>query len=1046
MVSQCIFRNPSQLTMFCKRLKFSINCLNFRMQHNLAKVTNQTCEYPPIVDMSEEGQRRHQRLLWYDSIKAMPTVEEKFYELAVQQRLDLKKYFLTCVPPSYTGIFFNQFITRTHLMEGLPDKINHINVEDELSDIKDTFNEVLLNYYHNPWQNKTSKQLSDYLSEKGAGARLLNQLVTQCFKKLASKNEHILESTIQHKPRINSFWWHNGFESKDNELHERNLAFRYEDFPAFVIRMKKPLSPIVDMNDPLCATAEVLNYNYQPEVFDFPCNESDWLSSVPGFTPFHDITYPFVGQTILTNGQDFTFFVYQLNTIAFHEDMDNKDRRNLCWTSGKLRLFETIEDGQLKGVNEEVYRLLLKFMLNAPEVKEGQVLKPYLGVDTRTEEEIKNMRFFLRRMYSQKRAHDAHKNEVPMWFPVKPQIYVPAEWTWGIYIVIQELKAIFMEEFSIICTHFVKGASCTTRTILEDRKQFPSEVYSILFTKMSTYGLVTILAFTALHTLYASPVKNAAAPFYQAGKTSSHKYKVVCYYGSWAVYRPGDGKFPVEEIDPFICTHLIYGFVGLGFDNKIRCLDPYYDLEENYGKGAFNRFNNLKKINPELKTIVAIGGWNEGSTRYSNMASSPATRKIFVDSAVEFVKKYGFNGLDMDWEYPATRGGKPEDKQNFVALLRELKTEFQKHNLLLTAAVSAGKHTIDEAYDIPQVSQYLDFINVMCYDYHGGWESFTGHNAPLYARPDDNKENQMLNLNFSINYWISKGAPREKLILGMGLYGRSFTLQRAEVNGFNASAPQKGRAGPYTREPGSLGYNEICEFQKQQKWNIVWDDYYMAPYAYQDRQWVGYDNEASIRLKVNYAKYYKLGGGMVWSVETDDFKGKCGRKYGLLTAINEEFANPSVALPLPPPAPVTSVPTISTSGAPYSPPTTPSTTSTTTTTTTTTPRPVTTPSTTTTTTPSPVPSTSKSPHHDPVETPTFICTQSGLQRDPRDCQKFHSCVSVHGPTGSTFLPYEFSCPPGTVFDDKIQGCNSPALVPGCENSTTQMFSFFRPNF
>ncbi|GFY52631.1 probable chitinase 10, partial [Trichonephila inaurata madagascariensis] len=181
----------------------------------------------------------------------------------------------------------------------------------------------------------------------------------------------------------------------------------------------------------------------------------------------------------------------------------------------------------------------------------------------------------------------------------------------------------------------------------------------------------------------------------------------------------------------------------------------------------------------------------------------------------------------------------------------ELKTEFQKHNLLLTAAVSAGKHTMDEAYDVPQVSQYLDFINVMCYDYHGGWESFTGHNAPLYARPDDNKENQMLNLNFSINYWISQGAPREKLVLGMGLYGRSFTLQRAEINGFNASAPQKGRAGPYTREPGSLGYNEICEMQATQKWNVVWDDYYMAPYAYQDRQWVGYDNEASIRLKVS---------------------------------------------------------------------------------------------------------------------------------------------------------------------------------------------------
>ncbi|GIY64864.1 probable chitinase 2 [Caerostris extrusa] len=270
--------------------------------------------------------------------------------------------------------------------------------------------------------------------------------------------------------------------------------------------------------------------------------------------------------------------------------------------------------------------------------------------------------------------------------------------------------------------------------------------------KMSANLITTILILVTLTIIEATPVKSPSAQLYAAGKASSHKYKVVCYYGSWAVYRPGDG-----------------------FDNRIRCLDPYYDLEENYGKGAFKRFTGLKKINPELKTIVAIGGWNEGSTRYSNMAASSSSRKIFVDSVVEFVRKHNFDGLDMDWEYPATRGGKPEDKQNFVALLRELKAEFQKYNLLLTAAVSAGKHTIDEAYDIPQVSQtcmlifaisvlnrYLDFVNVMCYDYHGGWESFTGHNAPLYARPDDNKENQMLNLNYSINYWISKGAPREK--------------------------------------------------------------------------------------------------------------------------------------------------------------------------------------------------------------------------------------------------------------------------------------------
>lgn len=123
----------------------------------------------------------------------------------------------------------------------------------------------------------------------------------------------------------------------------------------------------------------------------------------------------------------------------------------------------------------------------------------------------------------------------------------------------------------------------------------------------------------------------------------------MCYYGSWAVYRPGNGKFPVEEIDPFLCTHIIYGFTGLSHDNKIRPLDPYNDLKENWGKGAFLRFTGLKKINPKLKTLVAIGGWNEGSVKYSNMAANPQARKTFVESVVEFLRKYDFDGLDFDW-------------------------------------------------------------------------------------------------------------------------------------------------------------------------------------------------------------------------------------------------------------------------------------------------------------------------------------------------------------------------------------------------------------
>lgn len=159
--------------------------------------------------------------------------------------------------------------------------------------------------------------------------------------------------------------------------------------------------------------------------------------------------------------------------------------------------------------------------------------------------------------------------------------------------------------------------------------------------------------------------------------------------------------------------------------------------------------------------------------------------------------------------------------------------------------------------------------------------------------------------NFSIHYWIESGAPPEKITLGMGTYGRSFTLQREEKNSLRAPAPQTGMAGPYTREPGSLGYNEICESFASGKWTIVRDPYHMAPYAFRERQWVGYDDEESIGLKALFALKMKLAGAMFWSLETDDFHGTChGRKYPLISTVNRVFASDTQPeMPTPPPFP-----------------------------------------------------------------------------------------------------------------------------------------------
>ncbi|XP_014233442.1 acidic mammalian chitinase-like [Trichogramma pretiosum] len=369
----------------------------------------------------------------------------------------------------------------------------------------------------------------------------------------------------------------------------------------------------------------------------------------------------------------------------------------------------------------------------------------------------------------------------------------------------------------------------------------------------------------------------------------SSNHRIVCYYGSWSVYRPDAGKFDVSFIDPHLCTHLVYTFVGIQEDGEVHILDPWNDLPDNGGKDGFRKFNDLKKDNPALKTMVAIGGWNEGSSKYSHVAKSEALREKFADNAVAFVKKYGFDGFDMDWEYPCQRGGCSDDKKNFVLLLRALRRRFSQENLILSAAVASAEFSAEKSYEIEQVVKELDFVNVMCYDLHGAWDKKTGINAPLYAGSWENESEKKLNVDACIDYWLSQGAPAAKINLGVPFYGRGFTLADSQVNGIGATAWSPSNAGPYTREAGMLGYNEILEKLKSGDWSVHRSDEQRVPYAVSGNQWVGYDDEQSLQEKAEYIKKRALGGVMIWSIETDDFRGTCGDKFPLLSTFNKHL-------------------------------------------------------------------------------------------------------------------------------------------------------------
>ncbi|XP_073681482.1 chitinase, acidic.1 [Garra rufa] len=347
--------------------------------------------------------------------------------------------------------------------------------------------------------------------------------------------------------------------------------------------------------------------------------------------------------------------------------------------------------------------------------------------------------------------------------------------------------------------------------------------------------------------------------------------KLVCYMTNWSQYRPGNGKFMPEHIDPFLCTHVVYALATISPDNQITTVEWNDDV-------LYKSLNELKKVNPTLKTLLSVGGTVDGVSPYINMVATPENRKTFIRSAMLFLRLHEFDGMDIDWQYPGQNLSPPEDKQRFTVFVKELRQaveqeaiDTRKTPLILSSKVSGIKSIIEDAYEIAEVSGLLDFITVLTFDYHGHWDSKTGHNSPLYRSSLDSGSVIDHNINSSVATWLGGGAHADRLLITFPTFGRTFLLSTSQT-GLGAPANGPADAGPYTREEGFWSYYEICPMESSVP--IEWIGEQMVPYAVQGKSWVGFDNLESFTAKVQWLNSLNLGGASVWTLDLDDFAGR----------------------------------------------------------------------------------------------------------------------------------------------------------------------------
>ncbi len=320
---------------------------------------------------------------------------------------------------------------------------------------------------------------------------------------------------------------------------------------------------------------------------------------------------------------------------------------------------------------------------------------------------------------------------------------------------------------------------------------------------------------------------------------------------------------PISQLDirGDLLTHINYAFANIR--------EGLLAVERPDDAANLRTLTDLRQRFPNLKVLISVGGWS-WSGGFSDMAFSRAKRKRFIDSAVGFLRQHELDGIDIDWEYPGQSGAgnrhRPADRRNFTLLLAEMRRALnlaQKQSgrpCLLTIAAGAS-HSFLQHTEMRRAQKYLDYVNLMTYDFFVERGGKSGHHSNLYTssfNPDAPSGAA------SVTDFLRAGVPARKLVLGVPFYGRGWKGAKLDNNGLYQEA---------AAAEGGLSWNNLTQsYIDKNGFNRWWDSTAKAPYLWKpdEGRIVTYDDPESLGEKCRFVKMRNLGGVMFWEYSADD--------------------------------------------------------------------------------------------------------------------------------------------------------------------------------